>query len=369
MAVDRNKEKFLNELREYLSVLEEQEQEDILAEYAQHIDMKMQKGLSEEEAIRDFGSVQELAAEILAAYHVDSKHAMSVGRRGIWPAALGRYAGGTGLQGPDKHKKGVLEAGAGQKEEEVHESILQRMSRWICQVFSGTAKGIRNGCGRICKGCRWFADWCRKPFRRNWEMSGEEDAPAGADEEGISGRFAERDGVGDAFTGELVCDMGVRPAEDGGEGTDDMPAGGHDSGLRGKGGNLQGKKQDTRIRTKEKGKGVMREFSRAMGRGTVMVWKWFLGCCIFGLRLFWNTGWLLFSLLCAGMAMIMLMGIGAMVVLMYGGYSFWGILVLGLGGMLCFGALAAGAFGMMIPKKEKNGDSQKGKINGEVYYE
>lgn len=65
-----NKEKFLQELREYLQVLEDQEQEDILEEYAQHIDMKLQKGLSEEEAIRDFGSMKELAAEILEAYHV-----------------------------------------------------------------------------------------------------------------------------------------------------------------------------------------------------------------------------------------------------------------------------------------------------------
>ena len=65
-----NKETFLEELRGYLRILEDQEQEDILEEYAQHIDMKLQKGLSEEEAIRDFGSMRELAAEILEAYHV-----------------------------------------------------------------------------------------------------------------------------------------------------------------------------------------------------------------------------------------------------------------------------------------------------------
>ena len=64
------KEAFLQELREYLQILEDQEQQDILDEYAQHIDMKLQKGLSEEEAIRDFGSVQELAGEILEAFHV-----------------------------------------------------------------------------------------------------------------------------------------------------------------------------------------------------------------------------------------------------------------------------------------------------------
>ena len=65
-----NKEMFLEELRGYLQILEDQEQDDIIEEYAQHIDMKLQKGLREEEAIRDFGPVKELAAEILEAYHV-----------------------------------------------------------------------------------------------------------------------------------------------------------------------------------------------------------------------------------------------------------------------------------------------------------
>lgn len=69
-----NKETFLQELRTHLQILEEREQQDILDEYTQHIDMKMQKGLSEEEAIRDFGSVRELAAEILGAYHVNPEY-------------------------------------------------------------------------------------------------------------------------------------------------------------------------------------------------------------------------------------------------------------------------------------------------------
>ena len=62
-----NKETFLEELRGYLRILEDQEQDDILEEYAQHIDMKLQKGLGEEEAISDFGPVKKLAAEILEA--------------------------------------------------------------------------------------------------------------------------------------------------------------------------------------------------------------------------------------------------------------------------------------------------------------
>lgn len=65
-----SKATFLQELQRYLQVLEDQELQDILDEYVQHIDIKIQKGLSEEEAIRDFGPVKDLAAEILEAYHV-----------------------------------------------------------------------------------------------------------------------------------------------------------------------------------------------------------------------------------------------------------------------------------------------------------
>ena len=36
--------------------------------------MKLSTGLSEEEAIRDFGSVEELAAQILEAYHVKPEY-------------------------------------------------------------------------------------------------------------------------------------------------------------------------------------------------------------------------------------------------------------------------------------------------------
>lgn len=85
------KQEFLEELKQYLHVLEDEEQEDILQEYEQHIEMKIEKGLSEDEAIRDFGSVRELAGEILEAYHVklDSKEKVkeNAGKKGS-----GKYA-------------------------------------------------------------------------------------------------------------------------------------------------------------------------------------------------------------------------------------------------------------------------------------
>ena len=65
-----DKKTFLTELKKSLRILEEEELRDIISEYEQHIDMKMEKGLTEAEAIADFGDLEELKAEILEAYHV-----------------------------------------------------------------------------------------------------------------------------------------------------------------------------------------------------------------------------------------------------------------------------------------------------------
>ena len=64
------KEEFLKDLEKRLQVLSEQERKDILEEYAQHIDLKVANGQKEEEAIRDFGDMEELISDILDAYHV-----------------------------------------------------------------------------------------------------------------------------------------------------------------------------------------------------------------------------------------------------------------------------------------------------------
>lgn len=69
-----NKAEFLNELEKRIRVLEKNEIKDILGEYSQHIDMRIQSGLSESDAIKDFGSIDELTAEILEAYHVNPEY-------------------------------------------------------------------------------------------------------------------------------------------------------------------------------------------------------------------------------------------------------------------------------------------------------
>ena len=55
-----DKKTFIKELEQALSVLQEEELKDIISEYEQHIDMKQERGLTEEEAIADFGSLDEL---------------------------------------------------------------------------------------------------------------------------------------------------------------------------------------------------------------------------------------------------------------------------------------------------------------------
>lgn len=91
------KTEFLTHLDKRLQVLKQKEREDILGEYAQHIELKMENGLSEEEAIRDFGDLEELTDEILDAYNVDP----SYGRENQKPSAekleaLGKSAGALG---------------------------------------------------------------------------------------------------------------------------------------------------------------------------------------------------------------------------------------------------------------------------------
>lgn len=66
-----NKEKFEAYLRDKLSILQEEEIDEILAEYLQHIDMRVAEGVSEEEAIADFGDLDELVDDLLDAYKIN----------------------------------------------------------------------------------------------------------------------------------------------------------------------------------------------------------------------------------------------------------------------------------------------------------
>lgn len=65
-----NKKEFLNTLRKRLNVLEDSEIEDIISEYEGYIEEKVNVGLSEEEAVKELGDIDEIVKDLLAAYKV-----------------------------------------------------------------------------------------------------------------------------------------------------------------------------------------------------------------------------------------------------------------------------------------------------------
>lgn len=68
-----NKEQFIAYMNKKLSIIKEDERKDIIDEYINHIEMKVAEGKSEEEAIADFGDIDEMINEILEAYNIDPK--------------------------------------------------------------------------------------------------------------------------------------------------------------------------------------------------------------------------------------------------------------------------------------------------------
>ena len=68
-----NKKAFIKKLKNNLNVLEENEVKDIIEEYSDIIDEKIKAGKTEEEAIKDFGDINELSKEILKAYKINPK--------------------------------------------------------------------------------------------------------------------------------------------------------------------------------------------------------------------------------------------------------------------------------------------------------
>jgi hypothetical protein len=79
------KQAFLDKLRSRLSILDDNEVDDIINEYADHIDQKVHAGKTEAEAIADFGDFNELVKAILSAYKIkDNAESGSTGQFKSW---------------------------------------------------------------------------------------------------------------------------------------------------------------------------------------------------------------------------------------------------------------------------------------------
>lgn len=69
-----NKEQFIEKLRKKLRILEKKELEDILEEYEGYIEEKKSTGMSEEEAVKSLGDINEITKDLLEAYKINENY-------------------------------------------------------------------------------------------------------------------------------------------------------------------------------------------------------------------------------------------------------------------------------------------------------
>lgn len=178
-----NKKEFLAELKKCLEILDENEQRDILDEYTQHIDMKMQSGMSEGEAISDFGDIKQLAGDILEAYHVNPGYGgqkkisldkvkkdggrMCAGAgtfiRGIWKSSVSALSrAGKGFlrfcETAGQRTRQALAAGKNWCKASTKGFSLKRNQKTAKK--RGFGGMMINFLGEVCRGCWRFCGYC-----------------------------------------------------------------------------------------------------------------------------------------------------------------------------------------------------------------
>lgn len=286
-----SKEAFLTELAGHLKVLEEREQQDILDEYAQHIDMKIQNGMSEEEAIGDFGPVKELAAEILEAYHVNPEYGDSSRRGKIDFESAASTA-----------EQGIRSAGGFLKK------AGKKLGQWISEV------------------CAWIG----KPFHRK----------------SMGKPVEQQEGAESTVGQETVADSAASEKSTAGYG----PAAsrkaytGSEQGILGK---FIGFCRDIL-----KGCGRLIGSAARILRKLIV---WILHICWdllrWGVRLCWNLFWFCGAICLALGTIAAIFCFGALLILCFQGYPLIGVTLMSLGGLLCGGALTCAAWGLIRRKK------------------
>lgn len=151
----KSKEAFLEALQQGIAVLAESEQQDILEEYAQHIEMKISGGLTEEETIQDFGDIHQLIAEILEAYHVNPSYAAGNEKRANVNAPIGHWFACLGQRiRSGAHK--IVQAGSEQVPVEVSLTEGEPAASDVGNIASHPRKKIGGSLGKLLKAAVWF---------------------------------------------------------------------------------------------------------------------------------------------------------------------------------------------------------------------
>lgn len=310
-----DRQEFLDALKSHLQVLQDEEQEDILDEYLQHIEMKIKDGLEEEEAIKDFGPVEELAAEILEAYHVKpdlgqgresgrKRSRKFVGRTEAFSSSTGTFGSRTGAcagrVGTSSPTAEGIEEGAAAGE-------LGRYIKGAALRILGVGKKLGRLVIRCGRGVFWAIGspfrWMGAYMTMGEERRADESAAVGY---GYVAYGQERGGA-----------TSIMPNVHAGRATGAWAGRAQERGAAG----LVGRT----------GRGIFRSVRRLV--------RWMVGLALWCCRMVWNCCVLFVTAFSAFVGLCFLFCLGMLAVLLCQGYPFAGPAIGCLGAVLCCAAL------------------------------
>lgn len=295
-----NKAEFITELSDRLAILTEEERQDILDEYEQHIDIKVMRGMSEEAAITDFGKIEELIADILEAYHVRADYANA--------EELESDKDGSASHGESSTYHSI----------QIHKKIWYN-AKHICNKMWGFCKKISHRFFEGVKNCKKIVQtgianliiFCKKPFQK---------------------RAIENQEVEETILTEEI-------------------------NLENEPKNKQTKKRleyvkeqrGVKMRRKER-VSITRMFAKAVAcivRSCVIAVCWCL-------QWFWNLFWGGTGILFGFGSCLVIFVMGTLAVLLIQGYPLMGIMIGGLGLTLCMVSITIWCFSLIVVKKKQN---------------
>lgn len=298
-----DKREFISELEQALSVLQEEELRDILDEYEQHIDMKVESGLTESEAIEDFGSLTQLTAEILEAYHVRADYAAG-------PKAKGS------TEKRDKLAEENERSGNGK-------SVLENGASICKNGCMALGRGIRKACIWIWGILGWIWRQVCRPFSWSWRMG----KKVGLSWRERSMAAREDQGLADSSFQYQARNSGKE------DGTLVMAP---DKITTGQAGNpaSRGRISDKKRDKAGEGGWICRMFG-AVGHGIAHMVSLGVKAAFWCVRMAWNACCIGGSLLIAFLGLFCLYGFGVLVILLAGGYPLMGVTLGCFGLVLC----------------------------------
>ena len=291
-----DKKTFLEELRKSLRVLKEEELQDIIGEYEQHIDIKVKKGQTVEQAIADFGNVKELAAEILEAYHVRAEYSSSDGND-----SETNKAEDTDHKGDSHHDMPEEPESNANTVTKAKINVFSMIYDWICRICKGIYCFLSMFWKWLWKCFSWLGRQVMRPFQwMKLKVTGWREQRA-------------------IRTSEQQADPGISSSE---TSTKMEPA----------------KEIPNRnIHTES----LIVRIGRNLYNTLKNLWDWMIRAALWCMYLFWNCCVGGVSLVIAGFGMMFLFTTGVLAVLWMQGYPLAGLTVGCFGLVLCLFAGAA----------------------------